>query len=86
MIRNKTDKTIALYFGNQLLVELPAGWSYQFEPEIEDFLAIKYADLVEKNPPENALLEKIKAMIEKEAPKTERKSQKSKRKVKKEVK
>jgi hypothetical protein len=90
MIKNKTDKTIALYFGDMRLLELPAGWSFTFHPEIEDFLAIKYADLIEKNPPENELLKKIKAMIRKRVPEiekeTEKKLRKLKRKVKKEAK
>lgn len=77
MIKNKSDRTITLYLGDQRLIDLEPGWSHQFHPEIEDFLMIKYADVLEKTPLENALIEKIKEMIKPK--KVETKSKRTKR-------
>ena len=77
MIKNISDKTIRLTIGNIYLTELPSGWSQGFDPEIEDFLAIKYAGIVEKTPSKNKLIEKIKEIIKKQAKPQKRKTKKS---------
>jgi len=77
MIKNISDKTIRLTIGNIYLTELPSGWSQGFDPEIEDFLAIKYAGMIKKNPPQNKLIEKVKEMIKKQTKPQKRKTKKS---------
>ena len=61
MIKNKSDKTITLTFGDVIRHELPAGWSWEFDPEIEDYFEIKYAGIIERTPKvKNKLLEMVK--------------------------